>query len=242
VKTLRQSVFSALNRLEGIQQKLELKNNNSLKELKASVGVAMTRMFEVCGKAIGRRASFAAVDLNQYKNIAYRVAHQYKNKLYMQNTLEEQQILSEMIDAGMEGISQGLTMFDTTKNTKMSTFLFNRAQYAVSKYYQKLLRERKRKIISLNTESEDGETELQSMIDIAEPDVFETVSRRMQHNALHSIMNSLPERERTVLRLCAEGSLTKAAKQVNMLPKDVKLLLESVKTKIMQASGNYSPC
>jgi len=241
VKSLRQLVFNALNRLEGVEQKQELKNNNGLKELKASIGVAMTRMFEVCGKRIGRRASFAAVDLDQYKNIAYRVAHEYKCKLYMKDPVEEKQILSEMIDAGMEGISQGLTMFDTTKKTKMSTFLFNRAQYAISKFYQKLLRERKRKIISLNAEAEDGETELQTIIDVDSPDVFEAVSKKMQLSALHSIMRTLSEKERTVLRLCAEGSLNKAAKQVNMQPKDVKLLLDTVKTQLIQVSGNYTP-
>ena len=239
VKNLRRAIFSALSRMEGIIPKIELKNNNSLKELKGTIAVAYARMFEVCGKRIGRRANFAAIDLDQYKNIAYQVAHQYKNKLVVFDAFEKQIVLKEMIDAGMEGISQGLSRYDPTRSTKMSTFLFNRAKYAISKFYQKLIRENKRAIISLNAETENGETEYQDIVNIETPDIFDSITKNVQYSALISDVDSLTEREQTILKLCSESTPNKAAKQANVSFKTVKNLLDSVKEKLATEVQNW---
>jgi RNA polymerase sigma factor (sigma-70 family) len=140
----------------------------------------------------------------------------------------------EMVAAGMEGISQGIAKFDPTKNTKMSTFMFSRARFAISKYYQKLIREKKKQIVSLNAVMDDNETEFFTVVsDSASDDILDTVTRNIEKQALFTVMGRLSERDRAVLRLCAENNATFAAKQLNIPTSKVKDLLETVKEKIV---------
>lgn len=237
-KSLRFALFTQLNRLEGIKPKAELKNNNLLKELKASVNVALARMSEISGKKLGRRKNFKKVNVNDYKKIALLLAHRYKKCLrntsgvaLTKNEMDE--IFDNLVEVGLEGIVEGIVRYDSTKNTMLSTFIFNRAQYSVSKYYQKVVRENNRNINSLNVLVNDDETkEFQNMLPCEGTPIDEVVEHNEVKAALVHVMKGMPKEERKILDLCSEYKVAEVARRVNLPARRVRELLKSTQYKI----------
>lgn len=231
MKELRQQMFAILAKMEKREEKLELKNNNSLKELKCSVNVVLTLMSEVCGKKIGRKASFKKFNLKDYQDMAYYIAHTYRKKMYFKDNFETEQVFQQMVDAGVEGLVQGFSKFDSTKNAKMTTFLFNRVKYAVSKYVQKLLRDKKKKTISLNLNVSEN-TELEEIFKIETPNIVEIASKNIRKEALLKAMDKMSEFKRTVLQLYSTNSLTYTAKKTNITVQNVKDIITEMRAKV----------
>ena len=240
-KFLRKAIFDQLNRLETIKQKTELKNNNALKELKANVNVCLTLMDEVSGRKIGRRSNFKQINLSDYEKIAYKWAHYYRHCLINLNendvirltSDEMDEIFKNLVASGMEGISQGIVKFTNQKKTALSTFIFNYAKFSVSKHYQKIVRECKKHIKSLNQKvNVEDSVELQDVLKSREGEVSTTVIARQTKQALNDVIAVMTEQEQLLLRLCSEHKLAEVSRMLQIPTRSIKKFLEVVRQKI----------
>lgn len=231
MNTIRRAVFEVLQELEGIEAPVETKNSNPLKEIKATMNVCLTEMSEITNKALGRWSKLQHHKISQYEKIAYRLAHKYTRYL---DIVDKEEVFQELVAAGMEGIMQGLTSFTPGLNTKVSTFVYSRTQFAIQKQFAALKKDIERQI-SLNSkidDSNDETTEFQTMMS-STFSVEEVVERKLSHQALYKAISNLSPDYKHVVMLCSELPVSQVAKKTNRPIKEIQAILSTLKTNLI---------
>lgn len=227
---IRRVVFGVLQELEGITPKVETKNSNPLKELKGAVNVCLSEMGEITNRMLGRWRKLRKIKISKYDKIAYRLAHKYVKYL---ESIDHQEAFDELVAAGMEGIMQGLTSFTPGLKTKVSTFVYGRAQFAIQKQFHSMKR-RVGRYVSLNAKVDEGNdetTEFQTVMS-SPLNVEELVEKKMRHRALYNALAQLPREYRHIALLCSELSVSQVAQKVNKPVKEINGILLTLKAKM----------
>jgi len=227
---IRRVIFEILQELEGIEPIIETKNSNPLKEIKATMNICLTEMSEITNKTIGRWSKIQNAKISQYEKIAFRLAHKYVKFLEVP---DKDEAFQELVAAGMEGIMHGLTSYTPGMNTKVSTFVFSRTQFAIQKQFATLKKDMERQI-SLNAkidESNDETTDFQTIM--ASPtSIEEEVERKISHQILYKAMSDLSPDYKKIAVLCSEFSVGQVAKKINRPIKDVHAVLTHLRKKM----------
>lgn len=230
MNNIRRVVFEVLQELEGIKPKVETKNSNSLKEIKAVFGVCLTEIGEITNKKIGRWRKLKSSPVSQYEKIAYSLAHKYAKGL---PTIDQEDAFSELVSAGMEGIAHGLTHFTPGYKTEVSTFVYGRAKFAIQKQFHAMKKHQK-KYISLNIKIDDSNedaNDFQTMM-ASTFDIEEHVEQKIQHQLLRTALAKLTPEYRRIAMMCSELSVNQVAKKINKPVKEVNLVLAKLKKQI----------
>lgn len=234
MKEIRRLIFSILNDITSTQPaRCSSKNSNSLKEMKAIVNVCLTEMSEITGKSIGRWRSLAHERVEKYEKIAYKLAHQYVQYL---DVTDKEEAFDELVSAGKEGIMHGLTSYSANMSTKLSTFVFGRTKFAIQKQFNSMKRHLSKNAVSLNAKiaEDEEETDFQAMI-ISDVNVEDYVEKKMQYEALHNALKTLPRHMRDVAMLCATNSVNKVAKKTNLPAKEIHGILSQLKHQLSKS-------
>lgn len=113
------------------------------------------------------------------------------------NTEEEHQ---EYIDCGYDGILKGLSKYDASLGFQKSTFVYKCIETEIKrKIYLNQMKKRITKVVSLNTEIEEGE-----LIDLIpdDIDIEEQVTKKLMIEKVKELVNLLPkEKDRQVITL-----------------------------------------
>lgn len=224
---IRRVVFEILQDFEGIRPKIESKNSNSLKEVKATVNVCLTELSEITNKTVGRWRQLKDDKISKYEKIAYTLAHKYIK--YLPQT-DKKEAFRELVSAGMEGIMQGLTSFTPGYNTQVSTFVYGRAQFAIQKQFN-AMKKHYAKHISLNAkmdESNEDTADFQTIMASAF-DVEEYVEQKIQHQLLRKALANLPKEYRRIAMMCSELTVSQVAKRINKPVKEINSILSHLK-------------
>ena len=230
MNNMRRVVFEILQDIEGIKPKIETKNSNSLKEMKATMSVCLTELSEITNKKFGRWRQLKTTKISKYEKIAYTLAHKYIK--YLPQT-DKREAFDELVSAGMEGIMQGLTSFTPGYKTQVSTFVYGRAQFAIQKQFH-AMKKHHTKYISLNAKIDDSHEDTADFQTIMASafDVEEYVEQKIQHQMLRKALADLPAEYRRVAMMCSEFSVNQVARRTNKPIKEVNSILGQLKDRI----------
>lgn len=205
--------------------------------MKALANFCLNEMAEITGRALGRWRNNSKISVEEYEKIAYMLAHKYSRCF---DSYEQEEIFDELKSAGFEGIIQGLTNFNPTKNTKLSTFVYSRAQFAIQKAFAAIKKVKARGLISINRTIDDteDESEFGDLIHGTEPQqsVEETVERKIRYEALFAALKKLDPQEQHIVMMCSEYNTQQVAKKANIPIMQVNNLLKKVKDAMTHCS------
>lgn len=228
-------MFNILSELGSGHRKKTQMSNNALKETKALVNSCLNEMSEITGRALGRWRNMSQASIDEYEKIAYMLAHKYSRCF---ESYEQEEMFEELKAAGFEGIVQGLTNFNPTKNTKLSTFVYSRAKFAIQKAFAAIKKTKSRGVVSINRAIDDGEDEAEfgDVITCFTPEasVEEIVAKKIRHEALFKALQTLSPRDQHIVMMCAEYNTNQVAKKTNIPIAQVNLLLKQVRDNIGQ--------